>query len=207
VDKMTDVFHNTLELQDLRRQGTGAVPGLFRRYRQRLLRMIALRLDCRVMVKVDSEDLLQEVFMQAVRRLPQYLDQAAVPVYVWLRQLASQAVIDTHRRFLGAQMRNVYQEADLCWAQTEASSACLAGQLADSLTTPSQCAVREETAAAARAVLDKLEPIDREVLLLRHLEEMSNGEVAAVLGIDKCAASKRYLRALARLRGMMPVQS
>ena len=180
---------------------------VFREYRAKLLRMILLRLDSRVMVKVDSEDVLQDVFAEAVRRFPQYLRQPTAPVFIWLRQLTSQALIDLHRRFLGARMRNVRQEVDLHWGEfADTSTDALAAQLADSLTTPSQCAVRGEALLAVKAALDTIDPIDREVLVLRHLEELSNHEVAQVLGIDKSAASKRYLRALARLKGMMPAE-
>lgn len=104
-------------------------------------------------------------------------------------------------------MRDVKQEVDLFGGSADTSSAFLAAHLADSLTTPSQCAVREEAAAAVRVALEKLERIDREVLVLRHLEELSNHETAEVLGIDKFAASKRYLRALERLRRAMPLLS
>ena len=117
-----------------------------------------------------------------------------------------QILIDVHRRYLGAQMRDVNQEVALYRAGSAGtSSAFLVAQLADSLTTPSQFAVREEMVLEMRAALETLDPIDREVLVLRHLEELSNNEVAEILGIDKYAASKRYLRALARLRAAMPV--
>ena len=185
-----------------------ALPDLFREHRGKLLRMILLRLDSRLMGKVDSDDVLQEVFVEAVRRFPQYMRQPTAPVFVWLRQLTNQALIDLHRRFLGARMRNVRQEVDLHWAEfSDTSAGALAGQLADSLTTPSQCAVRGESLLAMKAALASIDPIDREVLMLRHLEELSNNEVAQVLGLDKSAASKRYLRALVRLRSMMPAET
>jgi len=196
------------DLEQLRRRGKEAVPELFRQYRAKLLRMIAFRLDSRIMGKVDCEDVLQDVFVETVRRFRRYLDQPTVPVLVWLRQITSQVLIDIHRRYLGARMRDVSKEIGLYWGGfADASSASLAAQLADSLTTPSQYVVRDEAVAAVKALVEKLDPIDREVLVLRHLEELSNNEVAAVLGIDKFAASKRYLRALARLRSMMPVET
>ena len=205
---MPEALEDDLQLEHLRSRGQAAMPELFQHYRLRLLRMIALRLDSRVMVKVDSEDILQEVFIAATRRIPQYLDRPAVPIFVWLRQLATQILIDTHRRYLGSRMRNIKQEVDLHWAElTDNSSPSLAAQLADSLTTPSQCAMRGEMLAAIKGLVEKLEPIDREVLVLRHLEDLSNTEAAQVLGIDKFAASKRYLRALARLRSLMPVET
>jgi len=181
-----------------------AIEEVFEAYRDKLSRTVALRLDPRVLSKADGEDVLQDVFMEASRRYGAYLNQPTVPVFVWLRQLAIQAVIDTHRRYLGAQMRAVTSEVPLYQAGT--GSAMLAVQLADSLTSPSQHAVREETLLEIQAALAQLSETDREVLVLRHLEDLSNNEVAEVLGIDKYAASKRYLRALERLRAVLPME-
>ncbi len=193
------------ELDRLRRFGEEAVAELFGRYRQKLLRMIALRIDARVLGKVDAEDVLQDAFMEAARRIQDYLDRPSVPFFVWLRQIAGQVLIDTHRRYLGAKMRDVNLEVTLHRAGSAGtSSAFWVAHLADSLTTPSQFAVREEMVSELRAALGELDEIDREVLVLRHLEELSNNEVAEVLGLDKYAASKRYLRALKRLRRVMP---
>ncbi len=198
---------NAAELELLRSRGREAVAALLERYRPKLARMIALRLDRRIFGKVEIEDILQDAFVEAARRVEDYLDCPSVPFFVWLRQISSQVLIDTHRRYLGTQMRDVRQEVSAyrC-ASAGTSSALLVAQLADSLTTPSQFAVREEAACELRAALDSLEEIDREVLVLRHLEELSNNEVAEILGIDKYAASKRYLRALERLRSVMFVE-
>jgi RNA polymerase sigma-70 factor (ECF subfamily) len=194
------------ELNQLRSRGEEAVAELFDRYRHKLLRMITLRLDARILGKVDGEDVLQDAFVVASRRIGDYLDRPSVPFFIWLRQITSQILIDTHRRYLGAKMRDVNQEVALYRVGSAGtSSALLVAQLADSLTTPSQFAVREETVLEMRAALETLEEIDREVLVLRHLEELSNNEVAEILGIDKYAASKRYLRALKRLKTAMPV--
>jgi RNA polymerase sigma-70 factor (ECF subfamily) len=180
------------------------VAELFGRYRETLQRMIAFRLDSRIAGKVDGDDILQDAFLESVRRIQDYLDQPSVPFFVWLRQVTAQVLIDTHRRYVDAQKRDVNLEVALERSGSEdTSSSGLIAQLADSLTTPSQCAVRKETIAGLRQALEQLDEIDREVLVLRHLEELSNNEVAQILGIDKHAASKRYLRALARLRGVM----
>jgi RNA polymerase sigma-70 factor (ECF subfamily) len=113
-------------------------------------------------------------------------------------------LIDTHRRYVDARQRDVRREVSLDrWASSDTTSSGLAAHLADSATSPSQQAARREMIADLRAVLDRLDEIDREILVLRHLEELSNNEVAAILGIDKFAASKRYLRALGRLRTAM----
>jgi RNA polymerase sigma-70 factor (ECF subfamily) len=203
---MTGPLEKTDELRVPRGREAIAVADLFRQYRDKLLRAVRLRLDPRVLSKVDCEDVLQDAFVEATRRLPEYLDRPAVPVFVWLRQLTLQTVVDTHRRYLGAKMRCVSQEVPLRPAAThDASSSLLAVQLADSLTSPSACAVREETLQDLRDALAALRDVDREVLILRHLEDLSNNEVAQVLGIDRFAASKRYLRALERLRHALPL--
>jgi len=203
---MTDRFQDTDELGQLRSRREEAVAELLGRYREKLLRMITLRLDGRILGKVDREDILQDAFLEAARRIQDYLDQPSVPFFVWLRQITSQVLIDTHRRYLGAKMRDVNLEVSSHRVgPAGTSSAFLVAQLADSLTTPSQFAAREEMVSELRTALEKLGQIDREVLVLRHLEELSNNEVAQILGIDKYAASKRYLRALERLRIAMPV--
>ncbi len=201
---MTIALADADELCQLRSGREQAVAELFGRNREKLQRMIAFRLDSRIAGKVDGDDILQDAYLEAVRRIQDYLDQPSVPFFVWLRQITTQVLIDTHRRYLDAQMRDVKREVALDRGGTsDTSSSGLIAQLADSLTTPSQRAVREETICELRRALDQLEEIDREVLVLRHLEELSNNEVAQVLGIDKYAASKRYLRALERLRGVM----
>ena len=192
------------ELDRLRSGGSQAVAEMFARYREKLLRMITLRLDSRLLSKVDGEDVLQEAFLISARRISDYLREPAVPFFVWLRQITSQVLVDIHRRYLGAQMRDVRQELAFHRADgAGASSASLVAHLPDSLTSPSQCAVRSELVAEMHAALRKLAESDREVLILRHLEALGNSEVAEVLGIDKYAASKRYLRALARLQSAM----
>lgn len=192
------------ELHRLREGGESAVAELFGRYRDKLQRMIALRLDSRIVGKVDEDDILQEAFLESARRIQDYLGQPAVPFFIWLRQITRQVLIDTHRRYMDARMRDVSREVSLEGGGTsDTSSSGLLARLADSLTSPSQCAVRAEAIAELRRALDRLEAIDREVLVLRHLEELSNQEIAQVLGIDKYAASKRYLRALERLKYAM----
>lgn len=205
--KMTDGIEIAGELDLLRNDGEIAVAELFHRYQEKLLRMIAFRLDSRIIGKVDGEDILQDAFVETARRIQDYLDQPSVPFFVWIRQITKQVLIDTHRRYLEAKMRDVNHEVTLDRrGSASTTSSCLAAQLADSLTSPSQFAVREEMIDRLRVTMDTLDEIDREVLVLRHLEELSNNEVAQILGIDKYAASKRYLRALERLRSAMPIE-
>lgn len=195
------------ELVQLRSSGARGTAQLFERYRSRLARMVVLRLDSRIMGKVDVEDILQDACMEASRRIEDFLDRPSVPFFVWLRQITSQVLIDVHRRYLGAQMRDVSRERSLDQCDlSNAGSALLLAQLAGSLTSPSQGAVRNEMVGELRTALQELEEIDREVLVLRHLEELSNSEVAEILCIDKYAASKRYVRALERLSRAMSVQ-
>ncbi|MDY0168006.1 MAG: sigma-70 family RNA polymerase sigma factor [Thermoguttaceae bacterium] len=194
------------ELAELRAGGKAAVAQLFDRYRSRLARMALLRMDTRLVGKVDVDDVLQDAFVEANRRIGAFLDQPTVPFFVWLRQLTGQILIDVHRRYLGAQMRDVNREVRLDrWGTAGSGSALLLAQLSDSLTSPSQCAVRNEAVEQLRVALQSLGAVDREILFLRHLEELGNNEVADILGIDKGAASKRYVRALGRLRDAMPV--
>jgi RNA polymerase sigma-70 factor, ECF subfamily len=183
--------------------GDGAELGLLlESYRDRLRRLVALRLDPRLRGRVDVSDVIQEGYLDAARRLGEYLaDPGRMPFYLWLRFLVGQRVADQHRRHLGAQGRDAGREVSLARAaMPEASAALLAAELLGKLTSPSQAAIRAERGRRLREALEALDPIDREVLVLRHYEQMSNGEVAAVLGLDKSAASKRHVRALARLR-------
>ena len=195
------------ELAQLQRGGERAVAEAFGCHRDKLQRMVAFRLDTRIIGKVDCDDILQDAFVEAARRIGDYLDRPTVPVYIWIRQITMQVLIDTHRRYLGAKKRDARQEVALyADGASGVNSATFAAQLMGSVTSPSQAAVREETASVLRAALEQLSEIDYEVLVLRHLEELSNNEVAQILGIDRYAASKRYLRALQRLRSAMPLE-
>jgi RNA polymerase sigma-70 factor (ECF subfamily) len=139
---MTDGFEYPDELAQLRGGREQAVAELFGRYRDKLQRMIAFRLDSRIVGKVDEDDILQDAFMETVRRIQDYLEQPSVPFFVWLRQITNQVLIDAHRRYVDARMRDVNLEVSLERGGTsDTSSRGLIAQLADSLTSPSQCAV------------------------------------------------------------------
>jgi RNA polymerase sigma-70 factor (ECF subfamily) len=191
-------------LDRLRGQDDEALGELFMLYRDRLWRMLYVRLDSRVASRVSPEDVLQETFLDVARRIGEYLTAPAVPFYVWLRFLAVQRMQMVQRMHLGAQMRDASQEVSLlAGGVVLASSESMAGQLVGHLTSPSQAAIRRELQDRLRAALDEMDPLDREVLALRHFEELGNNEVAAVLGITKDAASKRHIRALKRLRDIL----
>jgi RNA polymerase sigma-70 factor (ECF subfamily) len=180
-----------------------ALGELFTLYRERLWRMLLVRLDGRLASRISSEDVLQETFLDLAKRIGDYLSDPVVPFYVWLRYLTVQRMLMIQRAHLGAHKRNVNRELDLPGTQgSMASSDSMAGQLVSQMTSPSQAAIRHELQTRLRAALDEMDPTDREVLALRHFEELGNNEVALVLGISKDAASKRYMRALKRLRGI-----
>jgi RNA polymerase sigma-70 factor (ECF subfamily) len=181
-----------------------ALGELFELHRERLWRMLFVRLDSRLRSRVAPDDVLQETFLDVARRIGEYLDRPSVPFYVWLRFLTIQRMQMMQRAYLGAQARDVSRElsrdgADLSFA----SSDSMAGQLVSHMTSPSQAAIRRELQDRLRAALDEMDPLDREVLALRHFEELGNNEVAEVLGIGKDAASKRHVRALKRLRDIL----
>jgi RNA polymerase sigma-70 factor (ECF subfamily) len=177
---------------------------LFMLHRDRLWRMLHVRLDHRLTSRVTPDDLLQETYLEAARRIGEYLADPAVPFYVWLRFLALQRVQTAFRAHVGAQMRDVNQEVPLSQdGGVRVSSDSMAGQLVSHMTSPSQAAIRHELQDRLRAVLDAMDPLDREVLALRHFEELGNNEVADILGISKDAASKRHVRALKRLRDLL----
>ena len=188
-------------LDRLRAGDPHALAELFAHYQGPLRRMIDFRLDGRLNGRVSTSDVLQDAYIDAMKRVEHFLDKPEMPFFVWLRLIAGQRLIEVHRQHLGAQMRDAGQEVSIDRAGTSAAtSACLARHIAAAHSTPSKAAMREEFVAQVGEVLNGMDPIDREVLALRHFEELSNQQVADVLGLDKGAASKRYVRALVRLK-------
>ncbi len=182
----------------------GALSEILSEYRTRLRKMIEFRLDSRLWGRVDADDVLQDVYLAANRRLPDYVVDPAVPVFVWLRTITQQVLADTYRRHMGAQKRDVRCDISLQpRAMGSSASISIADRLVASLTSPSQAAVRADSREQLYAALDKMDTIDREVLALRHFEDLSNDEVAEVLGLKKTAASNRYVRALKRLKEIL----
>jgi RNA polymerase sigma-70 factor (ECF subfamily) len=194
----------TAALLDRLHGGDGQVLGeLFMLHRDRLWRMLYVRLDRRLASRVAPDDVLQETFLDVSRRIGEYLADPAVPFYVWLRFLAVQRMQILQRTHLGAQMRDVSREVSLPEAGApRASPESMAGQLVSQMTSPSQAAIRTELQEQLRAALEAMDSLDREVLALRHFEELGNEEVAQVLNITKEAASKRHMRALRRLKDL-----
>jgi RNA polymerase sigma-70 factor (ECF subfamily) len=181
-----------------------ALAELFDRYRERLRQMVCLRLDRRLHGRLDPSDVLQETYLDLAKRFPEYAAQPALPFFLWLRWLTGQKLIDLHRHHLGTKMRDAGQEVSLYrGALPQASSESLAAQLLGKLTSPSQAAMRVETQIRVQEAINSMDPMDREVLVLRHFEMLSNEETGKVLGISKKAASNRYVRALERLKEIL----
>jgi RNA polymerase sigma-70 factor (ECF subfamily) len=192
------------ELDEQLRKAAAGDEGCWRRlvanHHDRLRRMVAVRLDPRLQGRLDPSDVLQETYLEAARRLDDYLRQPDVPFHLWLRGLAGNRLGKLHRRHLGASKRDAGRDVSLDEAVPEASSVVLAACLLDRDDRPSEAAARAEVRARLAEALDQLDPLDREALVLRHFEQMSSAEVGQVLGITEAAAGKRYLRALERLR-------
>jgi RNA polymerase sigma-70 factor, ECF subfamily len=178
-----------------------ALGELFARHRPRLERMIRLRLDRRLHSRLDPADVLQDAYLDLARRFPEYVAGPAVPFFLWLRSLVGQRLVDLHRRHLGARMRSADCEVSLHQASLpQVSSESLALQLLGSLTSPTRALVRAEMRLRLQDALNAMESLDREVVVLRHFEDLSNAEVAQALNIGASAASKRYIRAIRRLK-------
>jgi RNA polymerase sigma-70 factor (ECF subfamily) len=178
-----------------------ALADLFARHRVRLERMIRLRLDRRLHSRLDPADVLQDAYLDVARRFAEYAANPAVPFFLWLRNLVGQRLIDLHRKHLGTRMRSADNEVSLQHrALPQVSSESLALQLLGSLTSPTRAVVRAEMRLRLQEALNSMEEIDREVVVLRHFEDLSNTEIAEVLKIRPSAASKRYIRAIQRLK-------
>ena len=191
----------------LRRAAAGdeaALAALWQRHHARLRQMVRLRLDRRLQGRVDPSDVLQEAYLDLAARLPDYARDRPMPTYLWLRLVTGQRLAQVHRQHLGAAMRDAGREVSLYrGALPAASSASLAAQLLGRLTSASQAAVRAERQVQLQEVLNGMDPLDREILALRHFEGLTNGESAEVLGLSKTAANNRYIRALGRLRDLL----
>jgi RNA polymerase sigma-70 factor (ECF subfamily) len=185
-----------------RRGDAAACQELLARHRARLRQMVALRLDRRLAARVDPSDVVQEALADAARKLPDYLRQRPLPFYPWLRRLAWERLLKLHQRHIAADKRSVTREAPA--PLPDESALQMARLLLAPGPSPSEGAQRQELCDRVRAALGRLGQRDREVLVLRYLEQMSTAEIAAVLGTTAGAVKVRHLRALERLRGLLP---
>jgi RNA polymerase sigma-70 factor (ECF subfamily) len=196
------------ELSSLLQRAAGgdepALEELFSRYRKRLKRMVHLRLSRRLQGRVDDSDILQESFLDISQRLKEYVENPQLPFFLWLRHITGLKLAEVHRRHLGTQMRDADREVSLHrGGLPEADSVSLAAQLLGQLTTPSQAAIKADTRIYVQEALNSMDAIDREVLALKHFEQLSITEIAQVLGLSKAGAGSRYLRAIERLREIL----
>jgi RNA polymerase sigma-70 factor (ECF subfamily) len=200
---MSKVSPDAVEIQELLRQaGAGnrdAFAKLFARFRSELRRMVALRLDRRLRARVDASDIVQETQLEALRRLPEYLERRPMPFRLWLRKTAQERLLVVQRQHLRAARRTVDREVPL----PDRSSLLLAQQLAACDSTPSQRLDRRDLAHRVRQGLARLPEADREILIMRTFEGLSNQEVGHLLDIDPGTASKRHGRALLRLHRIL----
>jgi RNA polymerase sigma-70 factor (ECF subfamily) len=178
-----------------------ALRALFNLYRDRLKRMVRLRLSRRLQGRIDDSDVLQEAFLDVSQRLPEYAENPGLSFFLWLRHITGLKLTEVHRRHLGTRMRDAGREVSLHRGSLpEADSVSLAAQLLGQLTTPSQVAVKAETRIFVQEALNAMDPVDREVLALKHFEQLSLTEIAQALDMSKAGVGSRYLRALKRLR-------
>jgi RNA polymerase sigma-70 factor (ECF subfamily) len=195
------------DVEDLVR---GAVRGddqaaqeLWSRYRARLRRTVAVRMDDRLSARIDPSDVVQETLTEATHRLPRYAENGSMPFYVWLRQIAWDRLVDLRRQHIWAQKRSLTKEDALDGDLADRSAIQLVSQLTSGGTSPSGHVVRDELRERVRSVLDALTPGEREILILRHLEQLSINEIASLLGVSEGAVKMRRLRATERLRELL----
>jgi RNA polymerase sigma-70 factor (ECF subfamily) len=190
------------DLLDAARKGDeAALATLVERHRDRLERMVGLRMDRRLQGRVDPADVVQDAYLAVRGKFTQYRADPRLPFFLWLRLEVGQKLVDVHRFHLSTKMRDAGQEVSLHrGALPQVTSQSLAEHLLGKLTTASHAAMRAELKVRVQEALNTMDAHDREVLILRHFEELSNAEAAQVLGIKPTAAVNRYVRALKRLK-------
>jgi RNA polymerase sigma-70 factor (ECF subfamily) len=199
---------NSSETDDLLRRAAhgdeGSWGALLTRHADRLRRMVAFRLDQRLQGRLDPSDVLQECYLEAAKHLADYLRRPELPFFLWLRGIAGNKLRELHRHHLATEMRDAGREVSLYRGTLpETTSAALAARLMGHMTGPSEAAVRAEIKVRLQEALNSMDPLDREVLALRHFEQLSPAETAQVLGIKEKAAGMRYVRALRRLKDIL----
>jgi RNA polymerase sigma-70 factor (ECF subfamily) len=191
-------------LERLRSGNRRALAELFQQHRDRLRRMVELRMDARLHGRVDASDVLQDGFLDLAKRVESYLRDPRLPVFLWMRLVVSDRLAMVHRHHLGTAVRDAGREISLyCEPLPQASSAALASMLLGRMTSPSNAAVHAEQILQVQEAVNALEPLDREVVAQRHFEQLTRAETAVVLGISEEAGAKRYIRALKKLRSIL----
>ncbi|MEZ6136535.1 MAG: sigma-70 family RNA polymerase sigma factor [Pirellulaceae bacterium] len=202
---MTDDKQATEQLLAEARTGDArAIDQLLDRHRDKLRRMIDLRLDKQIAQRVDVSDIVQEVLVEVNRRLEDYLANPIMDFHLWIRQIAKDRIIDAHRRHRVSAKRSVDREQGLvARGPVDQSTVNLAAQLCDPELTPAAAATQQELALHVQSAVDRLDERNREIILMRHYEQLSNQDIAQALDLTEPAASMRYLRALKKLRGLL----
>jgi RNA polymerase sigma-70 factor (ECF subfamily) len=190
-------------LRRARAGDAGAWGSLLMKHEPRLMRMVAFRLDARLHGRVDAADVVQEAFAAAAEHRDDFFRVADLPLFLWLRGVVGNKLLEIHRHHLGTKRRDAGRDIPLYRPSPDETSASLAVHLSAHVTRPSVAAARDEACATLRKALDGMEETDREVLAMRHFEQLTNAEAAQVLGIQERAAAKRYLRALKRLKDIL----
>jgi RNA polymerase sigma-70 factor (ECF subfamily) len=190
-------------LADARDGDGSAVNRLLDRHRNAVHRMVRMRLDQKIQRRVDVSDVVQDVLVEANRRLPDYLQNPGLSFHLWIRQIARDRIIDAHRRHRVSAKRSVDREQALAPQGENQSSVQLAAQLCDPGLTPAAAATQQEMARRVEQSLVRLNDQDCEIIVMRHYEQLSNQEIALALGLSEPAASMRYLRAIRRLRSLL----
>ncbi len=181
-----------------------ALNSLILRHRERLKRMVKLRLNPALRGRVDESDIIQDACVEAAKRFPEYVKAPKAPFFLWMRQIVGHKLIDAHRVHLDADKRAANREISIHRGSTPSvNSTCLAEKLLGRFSSPSAAAVVGPTMVIAGSGSTMKDEMDREILALRHFEQLTNLEAAGALGIDKSTASKRYVRALARLKTLI----
>ena len=192
-----------LLLRDAARGDEAAVRRLLDRYRERLRRMVSLRLDSRVSARVDASDVVQEALFDAAQKLVDYARERPIPFYPWLHRLAADKLALAHRHHLRAGRRSVAREEADTFVWLQGSSRLLVDWLVASDATPGDAFFRSERQRQVHVALERLAPAEREVLVMRYLEDLAFPEIAAVLGIGESAAKMRHLRAIEKIRSVL----
>ncbi len=187
------------------RNDPAALNSLFAHKRERLKHMLRLRLHPRLKSRIDESDIVQELLIYAAGKFQDYAAAPRLPFYLWLRHLAGLKLLEVHRKHLDTKIRTAHQEAFLEELRPiDAAAESMAHHLAAAGTNPSDAAIRQEQVAEIRQALEKMGPVDREILALIHFEDLSVSEAALELGLSKAGAGSRYLRALKRLKRVLP---
>ncbi len=191
-------------IADAKTGDKSAINELMGRHRSSLDRLVRMRLDRKIQNRVGASDVVQDVLVEANRRLPRYLESPAMPFHLWIRQIAKDRMIDAYRRHRASAKRSVDREQQMSAPKgNEQSAIHLASLLCDSKPTPAELAIQKEMARKVEAAISLLDEKDSEIIVMRHYEHLTNQEISRLLNLSEPAASMRYLRAIRRLRDVI----